>query len=47
MDRRDFLRTFLVYTVSLFVTEARAEKAQEDKLEGPQLREAMFWKRLD
>ena len=47
MDRRDFLRTFLVYIFSLFFTEARAEKEREDRLEEPQLREAMFWKRLD
>lgn len=47
MDRRFFLRTFLVYVFSLLVTDARGEKTREDKLEEPQLREAMFWRRLD
>jgi hypothetical protein len=42
MKRRDFLRIFLAGFFSLCVRKAKAEKKPE-----PQLKEAMFWRKLD
>lgn len=42
MKRRDFLRILLLGIFSLFAKKAKAEKKPENNL-----KEAMFWRKLD
>ena len=42
MKRRDFLKILLAAVVSLFGNKVKAEKQPE-----PNLKEAMFWRKLD